>query len=85
MSGPKLCSTCGEPAYHVSGTTYACCKCHVEAGNPPADWHSRCMEAYNAKNGKPSLSDEEVAEIAERGELLCAAVVDVYGITGERE
>lgn len=21
-----------------------CCKCYVQAGNPPADWHRGCMQ-----------------------------------------
>ena len=26
---------------------YLCCKCHVEQGGAPADWHPVCMETYN--------------------------------------
>lgn len=25
-----------------------CCECYVKEGNPPADWHSGCMETYHA-------------------------------------
>jgi hypothetical protein len=28
-------------------TNYYCCKCYVEAGNAPADWHRDCMETAN--------------------------------------
>lgn len=27
-----------------------CCKCHVKAGNAPADWHSKCIETYKQIN-----------------------------------
>lgn len=26
-----------------------CCRCYVEEGNPPADWHPECMTTYRAK------------------------------------
>jgi len=25
-----------------------CCKCYVQAGNPPADWHDGCMHEAKA-------------------------------------
>lgn len=30
-------------------TIYRCCKCYVEAGGSPADWHAECMRAYEEK------------------------------------
>ena len=26
---------------------YLCCKCYVEQGSAPADWHPLCMETYS--------------------------------------
>jgi len=49
-----LCDKCGErQAFHSSSrsgnTRRLCCHCHVEEGNPPADWHPGCMAAYALK------------------------------------
>src|ERR1035437_2798796 len=49
-----MCSKCGvRQASHrtldARGTIELCCECHVGEGNSPADWHPRCMAAYEAK------------------------------------
>lgn len=41
-----LCTKCGNhPASHF-GSRCLCCRCYVGEGNPPADWHPVCMQAY---------------------------------------
>jgi hypothetical protein len=33
-----------------------CCGCHVEEGNPPADWHAGCMKAKRTAGNETSPS-----------------------------
>lgn len=40
---------CGKPSNHLIGTISMCCRCYVLAGNPPADWHSECMQIAESK------------------------------------
>lgn len=40
------CVGCGKKTSHTVGGKRMCCKCYVEAGNAPADWHSECMRTY---------------------------------------
>lgn len=42
------CSNCGvgEPKHRFGVGSELCCRCHVQAGHAPANWHSGCMEAY---------------------------------------
>ncbi len=48
----QKCMKCGErPASHISikhwitpSEEHLCCKCHVEGGSLPADWHPLCMK-----------------------------------------
>ena len=43
----KPCVKCGKRASHVQlPERFLCCKCHVEEGNPPADWHLDCMRTF---------------------------------------
>lgn len=45
-----ICDVCGEnPSNHMVGDRRLCCKCYVEEGNAPADWHRGCMEANQKK------------------------------------
>jgi len=52
----KKCDLCHEKnvTHHIypplPNTVRAlCCKCYVEEGNPPADWHPDCMRYYKEK------------------------------------
>ena len=40
-----------EKYMHRAGEKRLCCKCYIEAGYPPADWHPKCMAAYAKING----------------------------------
>lgn len=43
-----FCSQCSEGVVtHTIGDKGYCCKCYVVNGNPPADWHTLCIETYN--------------------------------------
>jgi len=50
-----LCDKCGKGAamHHISypmernKDQNLCCKCHVEQGESPSDWHPLCMETYH--------------------------------------
>ncbi|HDY89744.1 MAG TPA: hypothetical protein ENH82_16720 [bacterium] len=47
----RICDDCGEKlSNHSVGDKRLCCKCYIEEGNPPADWHRGCMEVYNRIN-----------------------------------
>jgi hypothetical protein len=39
---------CKHKAMHV-GSEDLCCRCHVEQGGIPADWHSVCVSVYKQK------------------------------------
>lgn len=39
-------------------TEYFCCKCYVEAGNPPSDWHPKCVAAHQALADTSSSNDK---------------------------
>jgi hypothetical protein len=26
-----------------------CCRCYIDDGNPPADWHPECVAAFEAR------------------------------------
>lgn len=47
----RMCD-CGKPARHEASyldgrkVVLQCCECYVKEGNPPADWHSDCMIAF---------------------------------------
>lgn len=47
---PNGCKLCGNSANHTTfkdgKAVRLCCKCYVQAGNPPADWHLGCMREY---------------------------------------
>jgi hypothetical protein len=49
------CDNCGEHQAMHHGEKDLCCKCYVEAGNPPADWHRVCMETYNILKRKSEV------------------------------
>jgi hypothetical protein len=43
----SLCCVCKTaPSMHDCGDRRLCCKCYVNEGNPPADWHTGCMEQH---------------------------------------
>jgi hypothetical protein len=48
---------CGAKAGHEiwqRGThRYECCRCYVQAGGSPADWHQLCMQTYAEMKAKP--------------------------------
>jgi len=50
---PSQCERCKLFAHHVTtigdDKYVQCCSCYIADGNPPADWHSECMEMYEAK------------------------------------
>jgi len=49
MSERKImwCQKClKNKASHSVGNRELCCECYVKEGNPPADWHPKCMETY---------------------------------------
>lgn len=42
-----LCDRCKRRQItHVVDNNCFCCRCYVELGNPPADWHPTCMTTY---------------------------------------
>ena len=45
----RVCCRCGGRARHMVGGSCVCCRCYVEAGYPPSDWHEDCMKAYEDK------------------------------------
>jgi hypothetical protein len=58
-----------RPASHISIRHWAtpqeehlCCKCHVEVGSPPTDWHPLCMKtAEEIRNiNKMDLNQDKV-------------------------
>ena len=30
--------------------SWYCCKCYVDGGNPPANWHPECMRTYKNRS-----------------------------------
>ncbi len=42
---PDKCVACDKPVMHF-GEQNLCCRCYVQKGHPPADWHRECMRAY---------------------------------------
>jgi hypothetical protein len=55
---------CGKLAMHVfyeKGIRVCqCCKCYVNGGNAPADWHPECMKAYmKTKTSTPTGGDKK--------------------------
>lgn len=47
----RICDKCRiiPAAHYISNAgvvRHLCCRCFVEEGNPPADWHRLCMETY---------------------------------------
>lgn len=53
ISTPALCDECETNfASHTircpgEKTKHLCCRCYVQDGNAPADWHPLCMEAHS--------------------------------------
>ena len=52
-----LCDKCKkEDAHHFSysanGNTQLCCKCHIDEGGIPADWHAGCMKYHKVREEK---------------------------------
>jgi len=51
MSKEAECCICGQKeVMHIDDEEGYCCLCWVLMGNPPADWHIRCMNAYDSLN-----------------------------------
>ncbi len=50
------CKTCGDPSSHLVNGKPTCCSCYVSEGNPPADWHTGCMEAAGRVDIQPPPS-----------------------------
>lgn len=49
----EICDVCNErPSNHGVGDRRLCCKCYIEEGNAPADWHTGCMKYYKQLKGK---------------------------------
>lgn len=53
----QICTDCKQlPAMHTiylnNENQHICCKCFVNKGNAPSDWHSLCMMTYNLNKGK---------------------------------
>jgi len=53
----KVCDKCKErPAMHKisckEGWKHLCCKCHIEEGGIPADWHTGCMYFWRKNDEK---------------------------------
>lgn len=46
------CEKCENDSNHTIGDGRLCCKCYVEEGNPPADWHNGCMITYRRLLGE---------------------------------
>jgi hypothetical protein len=49
-----LCSRCGvRRALHrclqPPTVMLLCCRCYIDDGNPPADWHPECVAAFEAR------------------------------------
>lgn len=44
-----LCDRCGAQARHLRGAARLCCRCYVEDGGAPSDWHDDCLKAYAEK------------------------------------
>jgi pyruvate formate-lyase activating enzyme-like uncharacterized protein len=63
------CDICLKPSTHSvfqSGlTTLYCCRCHVNAGFAPADWHPDCMSTYKEKTMITNLKG--IYELLKRG------------------
>jgi hypothetical protein len=51
----SICKYWETPEYH-----HLCCKCYVEEGNVPADWHPLCMETYVKLKTKKSITNETI-------------------------
>ena len=53
---PPKCECGKESLHHVlrplqeNADTWQCCKCHVEGGGDPSDWHKECMRVYRKIN-----------------------------------
>lgn len=55
MKNGQKCTKCNERGanhsvhkwWETPKDQYLCCKCYVEQGNTPADWHPLCMETYS--------------------------------------
>ena len=50
----QMCSLCEKrQASHSSAagriTLDLCCECWIDQGNPPADWHLKCMAAWKRR------------------------------------
>lgn len=54
---------CGRPPDHAEYSPeedvrhFYCCECWVRAGNPPADWHARCVATYAALQAEKREAD----------------------------
>jgi hypothetical protein len=40
---PDQCDRCDHQAMHFGSDGQLCCRCHIAAGNPPANWHRVCV------------------------------------------
>jgi hypothetical protein len=51
----EMCDICGinKPSHTIclfsEEDRRLCCKCYVEEGHPPADWHDGCMATYRSR------------------------------------
>jgi hypothetical protein len=67
MTDNQKCTKCGERLakheihrwWKTPPDEYLCCKCYVEGGGAPADWHPLCMKTYNVLHASHHLPDVE--------------------------
>ena len=59
------CGSCGNLAMHTlykkGKRKCLCCRCYVQAGNIPADWHPKCIREADRKK-KSELDKEKTDE-----------------------
>ena len=70
---PEACTKCGEhQGMHKifnpdKSAENLCCKCYVESGNPPTEWHSLCMQTSQETTEKGDDNTKTASEIVDPG------------------
>lgn len=67
MEQNQKCTNCNERTanheihkhWETPKDIYLCCKCYVEQGGTPSDWHSICMSTYEEIK-KKVLNPQEI-------------------------
>ena len=57
-------------SHYTKGITLRlCCRCHVESGGTPADWHPECMQVYVTLKRAAESATREYLKLVEKGTL----------------